>query len=134
MNRIARTAHCVITSDGWKTVVTFPDGRTCDAIPHMTPHYYVIAHRCGYGDDIASYCFEHEVAHAVVSEWLWDRPSPVLDTLASGAMLTGKEAVAEELLAQTLQRFVRAGERPIIGGVKWDKLRAAFLAAMEDGA
>ena len=38
-------------------------------------------------------------------------------------MLSGKEAAGEELMAQTLQRFLRAGERPIIGGVKWDDLR-----------
>lgn len=130
MNRIANLTYCQIVSDGWRVTVTFPDGRTCPAVPHMTPHYHVISHRCGYGDDVAAYCFEHEVAHAVVCEVLWDQPSPVLDAVASGRMLSGRDAVAEELLAQTLQRFARAGERPIIGGIDWDAMRARFLEAV----
>lgn len=100
------------------------DGATCDAVPDTGPHYHVISHRCGYGDDVWRYAYEHEVCHALVAEFFFDSESPVLRGVAGpGKMLSGKEAAAEELMAQTLQRFLRAGERPIIGGVKWDELR-----------
>ena len=49
-----------VTTDGWTTTVTFKDGATCTAVPSMSPHYHVIAHRCGYGDDLGRYCYEHE--------------------------------------------------------------------------
>lgn len=116
-----------VTTDGWTTTVTFNDGSTCPAVPSNSPHYHVIAHRCGYGDDLGRYCFEHELAHCVVSEFFWNMPSPVLSAVADGHPMTGKDSAFEELMAQTLQRFVRAGERPIIGGVRWDDLKAAFL-------
>lgn len=130
-NRRLALKYCTVESDGWRTVVTFPDGSTCDAVPHDTHHYHIIAHRCGYGDDIAAYCFEHEVAHALIAEWFWDGPSPVLQGVASGRMLSGKEAASEELLAQTLQRFCRAGEQPIIGGVNWGGMKREALGLLD---
>lgn len=130
--RIARLKYCNIsTDDGWRTRVYFPDGSFCDAVPHDTHHYHVISHRCGYADNIGQYCFEHEVAHELVAEFFWDIPSPVLMGVACGQMMTGLEAALEELMAQTLQRFARAGERPIIGGVDWDTLKARFLQLVE---
>ena len=126
MTTVAILKYCVVVSDGWTTTVTFDDGAVCTAVPHDTPNYHVIAHRCGYGSDIAAYCFEHEVAHALVAEWFWGTPSPVLRGVATKNLLSGKEAAFEELMAQTLQRYHRAHEWPIIGGVEWGDLRARF--------
>jgi hypothetical protein len=91
------------------------------------PHYHVIAHRCGYGDDLLAYAREHELFHLLVEEWLFDRPSRILWGLAHGRPLGAHDAAYEEMMAQAAQRFVRAAERPIIGGVGWDGLKARAL-------
>lgn len=124
--------HCEIeyTPEGCTT--RFHDGTTIDACPHPEmPHYHVIAHRCGYQDDILAYCREHEVAHEIVAEYLTGTPSDVLWQLAHGKTAARWNMVAEEALAQMLQRFVRANERPIISGVDWDGLKARALAALD---
>lgn len=128
--RVVDLAYCRIESDGWKVIVRFPDGEECHALPNMNAHYHVISHRCGYNDDVAAYCFEHEVAHAYVAQFLWGRKSDVLWALAQGRMLKGPEAAPEEILAQTLQRFARANEQPIVGGVNWFAMREGFLRAV----
>jgi hypothetical protein len=112
-------------------VTHFEDGTSFGAWPHDTHHYAVIAHRCGYGDDLLRYCREHELCHLALEEWLHDRPSGILWGLAHGAPLPPHDAAYEELAAQSLQRFVRAAERPIVGGVDWDALRAFTLAKLE---
>lgn len=122
------TATVHYTPEG--CVSHFADGASWGAIPHDTPHYHVIAHRCGYGDDLLAYCREHEVCHHLVSEWLLRRPSPVLWGLAHGRELTAAEAVFEEMAAQGLQRWVRANERPIIGGVDWNALKTQAVTLM----
>lgn len=110
-------------------LTTFPDGGSTEAFPHPEqPHYHVIAHRCGYGDNLLAYCREHELAHIVVAEELCGGASPVLLAQSSGFDLAPGEDVLEELAAQALQRFVRANERPIVGGVEWDRLRSLFVA------
>jgi hypothetical protein len=108
----------------------FPDGTSCPATPHLTPHYHVIAHRCGYGDDVMAYAREHEFAHAFCEERLHERPSRVLWALAHGSMLSGREAVYEEMIAQVFQRWLRANERPIVSGVDWDGMKRDALALL----
>lgn len=103
------------------------DGAAISAWPHDTHHYHVIAHRLGYGDDILAYCREHEVAHSLVCECLFDRESYVLSHLARGIDIDEPRAVMEEIAAQSLQRWIRAHERPIIGGVNWDDLKRYAL-------
>ena len=125
-----RTVHlefCRVEQREGSVWTVFHDGAECPATAHQTPHYYVIAHRLGYGDDIWAYCFEHEVAHAFVEQELHRRPSRVLWALAHGGMLKGTEAAYEEIAAQTLQRWIRANERPILSGVDWDGLKARAL-------
>lgn len=39
----------------------------------------------------------------------------------------GLEATYEEIMAQTMQRWLRAGERPITSGVDWDHLKKLAL-------
>lgn len=112
----------------WGVTSHFLDGTSVPATPHPWDHHYsIITMRCGYGFDHYGYCAEHEIAHHVVSEFLLDAPSAILWGLAHGKPVGPKESAYEELMAQSLQRFVRAGERPIIGGVQWDAMRARFM-------
>lgn len=119
--------YCSVYFEPWGCRVQFPGGEEATAIPHNTPHYRVIAHRLGYGDDTLAYCHEHELCHELVAEFLHDRPSSVLWNVAIGRPLTGPESAYEEIAAQTFQRFLRANERPIVGGVRWDEMKARAL-------
>lgn len=119
--------YCTIETDDWLTTVRFDDGASCEAAPHETLHYRDITARCGYGDDIKAYAREHEFAHAFVEERLHDRPSRILYGLAHGAMMSGPDAAYEEIAAQAFQRWLRGNERPIIGGVNWDRLKAEAM-------
>ena len=122
---------CSVERTEWGTCTRFPDGTSCPSVAHDSAHYHVIAHRCGYGGDLAAYTFEHDFAHAFVEERLHCRPSKVLWGLAHGVMLSGHDAAYEEIAAQTFQRWLRANERPIIGGVNWDALKHEALALLE---
>jgi hypothetical protein len=102
-------------------------GEDVSAWPHQTADYNLIAHRCGYGYDILAYCREHEFCHLFVEQEFHRRPSFILHSLANGYVPSGREAAYEELMAQSFQRFLRANERPMIGGVKWDDLKARAL-------
>ena len=125
---------CAIVYNEEGCTTYFRDGTKVEACPHPEmPHYYVVAHRCGYQDDILAYCREHEVCHELVAEYLTGTPSDVLWQLAHGKQASRYNMVAEEALAQMLQRFVRANERPIISGVDWDGMKAMALE-MLDGA
>jgi hypothetical protein len=98
------------------------------AWPHPEdPHYAVIAHRCGYRDDLLGYCREHELAHILVSQEIRGTPSYVIDAQALGVEPDLGMAIPEEFAAQALQRFARANEEPIIAGFDWNALRALFL-------
>jgi hypothetical protein len=110
---------------------SYADGTSYAAHPHDTHHYHVIAHRCGYGDDILTYAREHEVCHHIVSEWIGGHTSKVLWPLAHGRDPDPAEAVYEEALAMTFQRWLRANERPIIGGVDWTGLKSRALALLD---
>lgn len=122
--------HCELEVTDWGCVTRFADGSHFGAHPHDMPHYHVISHRCGYGDDLMRYCVEHELAHSVVAEWFRDAPSAVIWALAHGEEPEPYATLAEEVLAQTLQRWARTNERPILGGVDWDALRRHFLTLM----
>ena len=78
-----------------------------------------------------AYCREHEVFHHVVGAVFYFGPSPVLWRLAHGEPVDEKYAALEEATVMALQRWVRAGERPIIGGVDWDALKAQCLALLD---
>lgn len=112
-------------------VTRFPDGAEVEAHPHPEmPHYHVISHRCGYGDDVMRYCREHELAHIFVSERLMNAPSYVLSTLAHGEKQDLGIVLYEEMAAQQMQRWVRANERPILSGANWDNLKRDFLSLL----
>jgi hypothetical protein len=111
----------------------FPGAASYSTRPHETPHYYVIAHRCGYGDDVIAYAREHDFCHHFVAERLQRRPSQVLAALAIGREPDPIEALIEEMAVQMFQRWLRANERPIVGGVDWDALKADALGLL-DGA
>lgn len=106
----------------------FLDGTWVDACPHPEmPHYHVIAHRCGYGDDLLAYAREHEVAHELVAEHFTDNPSVVLWGLAHDYKQPAALVTYEEVMAQTLQRWIRANEEPIVAGVDWGGLKQHAL-------
>lgn len=130
--RKIRLRYCELRYEpnAWLCTV-FPDGSEYGAHPHATPHYHVIAHRCGYGDDLWRYCLEHEFAHSFVCEWLRDRPSLVLSEMAAGRVPDPGQAVLEEMAAQQFQRWLRANERPIVSGVDWDGMKASALDLLD---
>ncbi len=99
----------------------FEDGTSYGAEPRPdTPHYRVISHRLGYGDDMMRFCIEHEIYHHLAAEFLLDRPSSILWLLAHEETPHPINAAQEELLVQTCQRWANCNERPIVGGVDWD--------------
>lgn len=137
-------AEVVLTDDGCFS--RFADGSTWGAQPHDTPHYDEIAERCGYltprrdpsqpiderkAAARLAYCREHEVCHHVVGTVFYHAPSPVLWALAHGGDVTPEQAALEEAMVMTLQRWFRAGERPIIGGVDWDALRLRLALLLD---
>lgn len=120
--------HCEIQWTDYGCVTFFEDGSEASAWPHWTnPHYTVVAHRLGYGDELLTYTREHDLCHCLIEEALHDRPSRVLWALAHGMVLTGPEAAYEEFAAQALQRWLRANERPILSGIDWDALKDRAL-------
>jgi hypothetical protein len=137
--------HATVTYTPEGCVSTFADGTSYGAHPHDTPHYDEIARRCGYlgahrwghlhpwlsADARLAYCREHEVFHHSVGEHFYGRVSPVLWALAHGRDVSPEEAALEEAMVMTLQRWVRAGERPIIGGVDWDGLKRQALGLLD---
>jgi len=128
-----RLQHCTIERTEFGCVTRFVDGSYVNSIPHPNDqHYCVIAHRCGYSDDIHKYCFEHDFAHLVVSEWLYARPSPILWGLAHANGLNGHDAALEEIGVQSFQRWMRASEQPIVGGVDWFAMRHAALKLLAE--
>jgi hypothetical protein len=121
---------CSIEWTDWGCLTRFPDGAGVGAHPHEIPHYYVISHRCGYGDDTMAYCREHEFAHAFVAERLRGGPSYVLLAMAHREAVDKGAAVYEEIAAQTFQRWLRANERPILWGADWDGLKRDALSLL----
>lgn len=118
--------HCSIEWKSYGSRVVFPDRSETSAWPDGSAHYYVIAHRCGYEDRITAYCREHELAHALVGEEFYGWESPVLAASAR-KLLPPVTAPLEEGMAQMIQRWVRANELPIIGGVDWHAIKTRFL-------
>jgi hypothetical protein len=120
--------HCAIEWVVCGARVVFPNGAETTAWPHpKDSHYHVISHRLGYGDDLLAYCREHELAHIVVAEQFSGTPSCVLWAQANRLTVDPGAAMLEEIAAQTLQRWVRTNERPILAGCDWDALKARFL-------
>lgn len=111
----------------WGAESDYDVGTPVGAWPHDTHHYHVISHRCGYGDDILAYCREHELFHHFLADRVLRSRSHVIWSLANELEPAPQLAIPEEALVQTFQRWVRANERPIIGGADWDALKADAL-------
>lgn len=123
--------YCTLEFTDYGAVTRFPDGTEIGAHPHANAHYHVVSHRMGHGDDILAFCRVHELCHSLVEERLHDRPSRVLWALAHGSTLSGRDAAYEEIAAQTLHRWIVSHERPIIGGVRWDEIKADALGMLD---
>jgi hypothetical protein len=125
---VIQLRFCEIEFTDWGCETRFSDGGGIRAEPHPgLPHYHVISHRCGYGDDILRYCQEHEFCHAFVAEQLCGTVSHVLHTLAHGKKQNRGMVILEEMAAQQFQRWLRANERPIVSGANWDDLKRDAL-------
>jgi hypothetical protein len=129
--RLVQLRYASIERTDFGCVTHFLDGAFVNSVPHDTHHYHVISHRCGYGDDILAYNFEHDFLHSFLCEFLFDEPSKVLWGEAHGESLLGEHAAFEEISVQTFQRFLRANERPIVSDVDWDHLRREAMAMLE---
>lgn len=119
--------YCSITWTHEGCTTRFQDGVELSSYPHEIPHYYVIAHRLGYGDNLLAYAREHDFFHSYTEQYFHDRPSLTLWAVAHGDTLGQYQATYEELVTQTCQRWVRANERPIIGDVDWDGFKREAL-------
>jgi hypothetical protein len=52
-------AFATVAATPFGCVTRFPDGAEIAARPHPElPHYHVVAHRCGYGDDLRAFAIE----------------------------------------------------------------------------
>lgn len=125
-----RLRRVVIEPTEWGCVSRFDDGSSFGAHEHQTPHYHVISHRCGYGDDLRAYCIEHEFSHHFLAERLGGGVSPIIWALAHRETPEPGAAAIEELAVQAFQRWLRANERPIVGGTDWDALKRDALALL----
>ena len=101
--------YCTVTwYDGWCWTEFDETGEGWGAIPSHDEHYYRLAARLGYGDDIKRYCVEHDTCHSLVEQEVFDRPSPIIWNLAHG-LTHPKDTVYEEALVQFFQAFLRGG-------------------------
>ena len=112
MKRLIRIYLKYVEFDIWcdSVVTRFADGTECAGTPHETPDYLARAMRLGYGNDIMAYLRDHELAHNLIAQELWDKPSPVLHAVAKGQPLSFAEADPEERLVINFQGFLRQGE------------------------
>jgi hypothetical protein len=116
----------------WGCRVTFNDGAQTNSVPHFHDHhYFVISHRCGYGDDVQKYCVEHDFAHMFISQHILQTHSQVLRALADFSPVPPAVAAYEEAMAQMFQRWLRASEEPIIGGIDWHHMKWEALKLLE---
>lgn len=124
------TAVTVLASD--TMIHVFTDGVFNQMNLDWGEHREADAREAGYGADWRRFAIEHDLAHHIVADamgWPWSF------ALHDGdGTLDLKDAPApiqqEEAIVVALQRFLRAGERPIIAGVDWDGLRKRAMEVM----
>lgn len=117
-------------------VTHFEDGTSWGSAPHPTPEYEALALRCGYthGYILWRYCVEHDIAHAIIAQELYDEPPRVILGCARGVYASRQDILHEEALAIELQAFARANALPgsSAPGWSWHDVRAVFLAACSE--
>jgi hypothetical protein len=124
--------YAAVSWTDYGCITRFEDGTEVECWPHETPHYRIVAARLGYGDDILAYSREHDAAHSMLAEWMFDKPSPILWGVAHAAELSGPESVGEEATVQAFQAFLRANQRPILSGLPdIDAWKAQALAMID---
>jgi hypothetical protein len=130
---VIQLAHCSVAWTDYGCITRFEDATEAAAWPHPdNNHYRIVAARLGYGDDVLAYSREHELGHALVGQWIFHGPSPVLWGVAHDKLLSGRESSLEECFVQALQRFWRANERPILSGLpKLDEWKNEALAMID---
>ena len=115
---IVRLLFCEVRRyDGW-VWTAFPDGSGYGAFPprpdvegeDKAAMYLDLARSLGYENSM-DYCWEHEVFHGVLAEWLHARPSPIIWALAHDKTHP-EDTVEEEAVVHLFHGFVRGG-RPM---------------------
>jgi hypothetical protein len=126
---IIRLTHCTVSRTDFGCVTRFDDGSFVNSAFHPNDHhYYALAHRLGYEDDIHAFCVEHDFAHSFLSEKFYGKPSPILWALAHGA--EPPHPAMEEMACQVFQRYLRANELPIVGSVDWGALKREAITLL----
>jgi len=70
--------------------------------------------------------------HLICADWFGFGHDNVIWKLAHGEPIDLPAAAREEMMVQTVQRWVRGGERPIIGDVDWLGLKARALTLLDE--
>jgi hypothetical protein len=129
---VIRLEHCEVARTDWGCETRFRDGTSIGAVPHPADDdYRRVSARLGYGSDVLLFCRDHDAVHSLAAQWFQGRPSAVLWALAHGLAPGRGCAVQEEAFVQVCQRWLRAGERPIIGDADWHGFKRWALGHLE---
>jgi hypothetical protein len=106
--------HCEVSIDDTNRIVVtkFSDGKECLATRQDSDENRREAEDEGYeptADGVWQCLVTHEVCHSLVSEWLWQKPSPTLRHVAGGERCEyGKQLYEEALRQRDLQATARS--------------------------
>jgi hypothetical protein len=103
--------HCEVSIDDTNRIVVtkFSDGKECLATRQDSDENRREAEDEGYeptADGVWQCLVTHEVCHSLVSEWLWQKPSPTLRHVAGGERCEYGKQLYEEALTIAFQRFL----------------------------
>jgi hypothetical protein len=125
--------YCWIDRTDYGCISTFNDGTFVKSCPHPElPHYAVVSHRMGSGDDLHEYAAIHDFCHHWTHEYLFSEPSPSLWGVAHRQPVPDRAAAYEEAVVMTFQRWLKTNERPIIAGVDWDDMKHKALKLLRN--
>ncbi len=90
-----------------------PDWKECYATREDTEENRQEALDQGYTgpDAVWRSLVDHEVLHNLISDWLWNRPSPTLEHEAGVRRVEYGKRLFEEALVLAFQRYVNTGEQ-----------------------
>jgi hypothetical protein len=135
---VLRLTHCEVLIDpGTRMVSTrFRDGLECVATRTDSDENRREAEDEGYiGEDQVWRCLQdHELCHSLISEWLWQRPSPTLRHVAGGERCEYGKQLYEEALTIAFQRFLNTQQIwPALGqyAEQLTRWRARYERTME---
>jgi hypothetical protein len=121
-----RLKFCDVRSSAGGIATRFEDGAGCFNRPILDDAYRRLAENCGHEDPL-HYCWEHDYCHAMLSQFVFDKPSNVLWAAAHGEQ-DPPGAEWEEKVVYYFQRFIHGnGYSP---DPQWQMLRHIAMADM----